>query len=58
MVKYYRALPFKGFAFFFEVRQVNDVLVAFLELVNDFRSSLVSSRLILHGVDDENTLWD
>lgn len=54
MVEHDGALALERFAFSLEVCQVDHVLVAGLELSDNFRSALIATTLVQHGVQDED----
>ena len=52
------AFSLESHTFLFKVGQVDGILVTLLKSCDKLWSSLISPGLILHGVDNEHTLWD
>ena len=51
-------LSLKSFAFLFPIREINEVLVVFAQLLNNFLIPFELSAHVLHGVQNEDAIRD
>lgn len=58
MIEDYGTFALESFSFIFEMGQIDDMAVVLLQNTDKLWRSLVPTRFIFHGVDDQNAFWD
>lgn len=58
MIKDNGTFALEGFPFIFEMGQIDDVSVVLLQNTDKLWRSLVSTRLVFHGVNDQDAFRD
>lgn len=58
MIKDNGAFALEGFTFVLEMSQIDDMSVVLLQNTDELWRSLVSTRLVFHGVNDQDSFWD